>query len=838
MNRILSLALLFSLAALFSVETVFSQSASQMQQLQSLGFDNIQDVNVDELSDDEVMRFYRQAQAQGLTIQEIGDFARARGLSASEVAKLRSRITQIQATTRNDGTDAGSGTRSADPTSLLYLDSTEEDTTRDNRMYVDGVPIFGSELFSSVSRSFEPSLNIPTPVGYTLGVDDEIIINIWGAAEADYNLIIDPEGNIRVPNLGPIQISGLSIEDARERILNRLTNIYSGLNLSNPDQGNTFADVSLGNIRSINVNIIGEIKQPGSYTVSSLASVFNLLYAAGGPNQTGSWRSIEVIRGDEIVETFDLYDLLVHGNPIGNIRLKDQDVIKVNPYQNRVRLLGEVKRPGIFELKDGESLDNLIEFTGGFSEEAYKDRIVLKRVTNIQRSISDVKWPDGGDIVLRNGDEVEITNVVDRFENRVAISGAVYKPGDYELSENMTLLELIEKAEGLKDDVYMDRGIIFRSRDNLILESIPFSLSGLMDGTEEDIVLRRDDEVRISSLFEMREEFRVSVNGAVNQTGEFEFLEDMTLEDAIFLAKGLRDEAAAYRVEVARRVVDRDTRTKVNQIAEVFQFEIDENFRFKGDDSEFELQPFDQIFVRAKPNYQRQMTVRIEGEVQFPGEYVLEQRDARLTDLIEQAGGLSDFAYAKGASMQRILDIVVTEEDSGGDLMQRANLNLLNLDDVEVERSEAVNDTIITPVGIRLADALENPNGRDDIRLQEGDVIRVPREFQTIRVEGGVLSPVSMRYVPGRGVQGYISAAGGTTDRGQRHRAYIVYANGEVDRTKRFLFIRSNPSVEPGATIIVPEKPASEQMSPQERLAIATSLGTTVVLFLNILDRL
>lgn len=838
MNRILSLALLFSLAALFSVEPVFSQSASQMQQLQSLGFDNIQDVNVDELSDDEVMRFYRQAQAQGLTVQEIGDFARARGLSASEVAKLRSRINRIQTTTRNDGSDAASGYRSADPTSLLYVDSMESDTTQDNKMYINGVPIFGSELFSSVSRSFEPSLNIPTPVGYTLGVDDEIIINIWGAAEADYNLIIDPEGNIRVPNLGPIRVSGLSIEDARERILNRLTNIYSGLNLSNPEQGNTFADVSLGNIRSINVSIIGEIKQPGSYTVSSLASVFNLLYAAGGPNQTGSWRSIEVIRGDEIVETFDLYDLLVHGNPIGNIRLKDQDVIKVNPYQNRVRLLGEVKRPGIFELKDGESLADLVEFTGGFSEEAYKDRIVLKRITNIQRSISDVKWPDGGDILLRNGDEINITNIVDRFENRVAISGAVYKPGDYELSENMTLLELIEKAEGLKDDVYMDRGIILRSRDNLILESIPFSLSGLMDGTEEDIVLRRDDEVRISSLFEMREEFRVRVNGAVNQTGEIEYLEDMTLEDAIYLAKGLRDEAAAYRVEVARRVVDQDTRTKVNQIAEVFQFEIDENFRFKGDDSEFELQPFDQIFVRAKPNYQRQMTVRIEGEVQFPGEYVLEQRDARLTDLIEQAGGLSDFAYAKGASMQRILDIVVTEEDSGGDLMQRANLNLLNLDNVEVERSEAVNDTIITPVGIRLADALENPNGRDDIRLQEGDVIRVPREFQTIRVEGGVLSPVSMRYVPGRGVQGYISAAGGTTDRGQRHRAYIVYANGEVDRTKRFLFIRSNPSVEPGATIIVPEKPASEQMSPQERLAIATSLGTTVVLFLNILDRL
>jgi protein involved in polysaccharide export with SLBB domain len=280
-------------------------------------------------------------------------------------------------------------------------------------------------------------------------------------------------------------------------------------------------------------------------------------------------------------------------------------------------------------------------------------------------------------------------------------------------------------------------------------------------------------------------------------------------------------------------VIDEETRTKVNRIAEVFQFEIDENFRFRGRDREFTLKPFDQVFVRTKPNYQEQMTVRIEGEVQFPGEYVLERRDARLSDLIEQAGGLSGFAYPKGASMQRILEVVEQEQEPSAEFMQRASLAMLNLEDVTLERAETVTDTVFTPVGIRLEDALTRPRGTDDLRLQEGDIIRVPREFQTVRVEGGVLSPVSMRFVPGRGVQSYISAAGGTTDHGQRHRAYIVYANGEVDRTRRFLFIRSNPTVEPGATIIVPEKPPAERMSAQQQVALATSIAAGTLLILR-----
>ena len=847
-------SLLFLLTLLFSLTlyttTAYSQSGG-------VGFGNIQNVQVDNLSDDQILQFLRQSQGQNLSIQEVGNIARARGMPSSEVSKLTSRMSRLQGSQADGAERRSDASRTGDPTQRqferdpveqsllveelrrLVEERNEEEVMQELELIIEeGFPIFGQKLFAGTSLSFEPSFNVATPIDYVFGTDDEVLINVWGAAEADYRLVVNPEGNIRIPNIGPISVGGLTYDEAREKILRNLKRIYSGLNLENPQEGNTFADVSLGNLRSINVSVIGEVRQPGSYTVSSLSRVFNLLYAAGGPNRSGSWREIQIIRGDEIAATFDLYDLLVHARQTDNIRLKDQDIIRVAPYKNRIRLTGEVKRPGLFELKDGETLDDLITFTGGFSEEAYTDRIVMERRTNVQRSVSDVRWPEGGQIELRNGDRIEIGEVVDRYENRVSIEGAVYREGHFELTEDMTLLDLIEKAEGVKEDAFMERGIIFRTMDNLMLESIPFSVRDIVNGEAADIRLRRDDLVRISSIFDLQETFTVRVSGAVNSQGRFEYLEGMTLEDAIFLADGLRNRAAAYRVEVARRVVDEDTREKVNQVANVMQFEIDENFSFRGDDGEFKLQPFDQVFVRAKPNYQRQLTVRIEGEVQFPGEYVLERRDARLTDLIEQAGGLSDFAFPAGASMQRILEIVTTEQEVEGAADRRETLEALNLEDVDLNRFETVNDTTITPVGIRLADALSDPQGVNDLRLQEGDVIHVPRQLQTVRVEGGVLSPVTMRYVPGRGLQNYINAAGGTTERGQRHRAYIVYANGEVDRTKRFLRIRSNPDVEPGATIIVPEKPESQQLSTQERISLASSIASTALLFVTLIDRL
>ena len=855
--------LLLIVATLATLIILPAQTNAQQMGGASIG--NIQDMRVDDMSDAQLLNFYRQMQAQGFTVQEIGNIARARGMPAAEVAKLTNRLNQVAVGQGRAGEVDGvrTGARVGQEAGLLFdpfmtteddfllqelrrfvQERNEQELMRQLQMIIDeGFPIFGANLFVGPSRSFEPSFNIPTPVDYVFGADDEVRIDIYGAAEAEYNLIVSPDGNIRIPNLGPIRIAGLNYDEARDRIVNNLKRIYSGINVSNPDQANTFVDVALGAARSINVHMIGEVTQPGSYTVSSLASVFNMLYAAGGPSRSGTWRNIQVVRGNEVVVEFDLYDLIVFANQEKNIRLRDQDIIKVDPYINRVRLQGEVKRPGIFEMKEGETLADLIHFAGGFAEGAYKERIVLHRKSNIQRTISDVRWPEGGDIVMQNGDEIEIRSIVDRYENRVKIEGAVYRDGDFELTENMTLTELLEKAEGVKQDAYLERGIIIRNMDNLMLESIAFSVRDILSGDAQDILLKRDDLVRINSIFDMQETLTVQVSGAVNRPERMEYLEGMTLEDAIYLADGLRNRAAAYRVEVARRVVEADTRVKVNQIAEVFQFEIEPDFRFVDRANEFVLKPFDRVFIRTMPNYQRQITVTIEGEVQFPGEYVLETRDARLSDVVRQAGGLSQYAFPQGASMQRILEIVRTDrerndENGEGNGVQRTGpLATLNLENVDLDRFEVVNDTLFTPVGIRLGEALNRPGGISDLRVEEGDVITIPRQFQTVRVEGGVLAPVTMRYVPGRGLQSYVDAAGGTTDRGQRHRAYIVYANGEVDRTRRFLRMRSNPDVEPGATIIIPEKPVSRELTPQETISLASSIASTALLFITLIDR-
>ncbi|MDX1640827.1 MAG: SLBB domain-containing protein, partial [Balneolaceae bacterium] len=467
-----ALSLLF---ILFSFALLLPQISTAQQVPGNINIGNIQNVDVSSLSDAQLVNFYRQMQDRGFTIQEIGNIARARGLPQQQVSLLTSRLRQV-ASSVGGGEDGQGGfdSQGRGDASLqlqyselppieqellvselqrLVEQRGEDEILRQLDLIIEeGFPIFGEAIFAGSSQSFEPSVNIPTPVDYVFGPGDTVEIEIWGAAENQYSLEINPSGNISIPRIGPIHIAGLRYDEAKAKILRHLKQIYSGLNLTNPGEGNTYADIALGDVRSINVSMIGEVRQPGSYTISSLSTVFNLLYAAGGPNRSGSWRKIQVIRGDSIVHTFDLYDLIVHGDQSGNIRLRDQDVIKVPPYINRIQLTGEVKRPGLFELEEGETLSDLMEFTGGFSANAYKDRIIIHRKTNIQRSVTDVNWPEGGDVVLRNGDEIEIGTIVDRCENRVTIEGAVYKPGDYELTEGLTLLGLIQKAEGVTED--------------------------------------------------------------------------------------------------------------------------------------------------------------------------------------------------------------------------------------------------------------------------------------------------------------------------------------------------------------------------------------------------
>lgn len=786
-------------------------------QAQDIGGIDFASINVDNLSDAQIEQIWERAQEENLSVQQLGAMAQVRGMSPGEVSKLRSRINQVRLQTGTGESGAqdgilrqGEGVNLQDTLQVMRPIELPDSLAQEKR-------IFGADLFRDQSISFEPSMNIPTPIDYILGAGDEIVINIWGAAEANYQLTIGPEGVIRIPNLGPIQLDGLSMQDARDRILNRLQDIYSGLRPNQPENANTFAEVSIGNIRSIKVTIMGEVMQPGTYTVSSLSTVFNALYAAGGPTDSGTFRNIQIIRGSEIAATLDIYDFLVYGDQSDNIRLRDQDIIKIDPYINRVRLKGEVKRPGIFEMKEGETLSDLIEFTSGFTENAYTKRLVLRRSTDIQQSISDVKWPEGGDLVMRGGDELRVGQLLPRFANRVEIEGAVMREGEFELDEGMMLTDLIEKAEGLRDDAYRERGIIFRTQDDLTMESIAFSVDDILDGSASDIALKRDDIVQISSLFDLREEYTIRVSGAVNEAGEFDYAEGLTISDAIYLADGFTESAAPYKVEVARRMTGLDRFTKGDQLAERFEFDVNENLEFVNGQEDFELKPFDQVFIRRQPNYREQQTVEVSGEVNFPGSYVLDNRNARISDLVEWSGGLSEFAYPQGASLTRRID---QEEDAMQDL------------EISEELFE-VEDRGSSRVGIRLVEIMQNPGGPQDLRLEAGDVLEIPQELQTIRVEGEVLFPVSIRYDEGMSVKDAINRAGGFTDRALEKRTYVVYANGEVDRSKRFLFFRNDPTLEPGATVVIPREEETEPMSPQERIAIYSTLVSMAAIVTN-----
>lgn len=783
---------------------------------QSLGNIDLSTVRVDNLTDSQIREIWRRGQSEGLSVQEIGALAQAEGMPAAEASKLQARLNDVRTQSDPQVTETqASATRQSVDTRQDQQDMIARSALSGTES--DQLQVFGSNLFRGATRSFEPAFNIPTPVDYTLGAGDELVINVWGAAEATYRLQVTPEGVIRIPNLGPIFVDGLTIEQARTRIINQLGNIFSGLRRQQDGVPNTFAEVNLGQVRSIQIVVLGEVSQPGTYTITSLSTVFNALYAAGGPNRRGSFREIQVIRGKETIARFDIYDFLVYGDQTDNIRLRDQDIIKIPPYKKHVRLRGEVRRPALYEIKEGETLAKLIEIAGGFTEKAYTERLVLRRKTATQRSIIDVRWPEGGDLALFDGDDLRVGEIIDRYENRVTIRGAIFRPGEYELTQDMTLTQLIKKAEGLREDAYPDRGLLFRTNEILDVEMIPFSVRDITQGLADDIVLNRDDIVQISSLFDLREEFTVGVSGRVNSPGSFTFVEGMTLEDAIYLADGFRHDATPYRIELARRYRDGDLFVKGDRLAEIFSFDIDPSLAFTGKADEFVLMPFDRIFVRSLPNFAGQQTVRIRGEVNFPGEYVLSTRNARISDLIEWAGGISEFAYLPGATLFRDVENDLSDE--------------LALIDDRIRIRQARENR----VGINLEEIMRNPQSSGNMILRPGDILEIPLQLQTVRVEGEVLFPVSVRYEDGMRFRHFVNRAGGYGDMAQRRRSYVIYANGDIDRSRRFLLMTFHPEIKPGATIVVPREEEQEQLTTQERIAIYASLISMAAIVSNTL---
>lgn len=799
---------------------------AQTQKLQDLS-----SMHVDDMTDAQVRAFMKQVESSGLGEGQLEQVAIARGMDAREIEKLRLRVEKLKKQSTPSSVKQQPGRK------VNKVPGEEENPISEQNTTKSGITpreeelrnkIFGASLFANTNLTFEPNLRLATPPDYELGPDDQILIDIYGYSEASYQLTVSPEGTINIPMVGVVPVSGATMEQASARIRSRLSKIYNGIG-----NGTTSVSISLGNIRSIRVVLTGELMKPGTYTLPSVATVFNALYASGGPSLNGSFRVIQIVRGGTVVAALDVYDFLLYGSLKNNIRLQDQDVIRVPTYRTRVEISGEVKRPGVYEMVNGESLKDLISFAGDFNERAYRARIKVLKNTETERKIEDITAGNYDDYKPATGDQYFVEPILDRFENRVQINGAVFRPGAFELTEGMTLSQLIKKAEGLKEDAFPNRGYITRIKNNLTTELISFSPVDIISGKEADIPLRREDVISIPSIFDLKEEYVLTIDGEVRKPGTFPYSENTNLEELIIKAGGLREGATARRVEISRRVTHANPLSDSTATAQVFYVEIDRSLKQA---SEFILKPFDIVSVRPAPGYQIQKVVRIEGEVLYPGLYTITNKNERISDLIKRAGGLTSFAYEEGASLKRpgrkVFQSDIEREQNK--LQQFESLQKATNDSAEVNLSDI--GTRNDFVGIDLPQILKRPHKTSDLILEDGDIVSIPKELQTVRVSGEVLSPTSILFSANKSFRKCIRASGGFSPKAMKRHSYIVYANGSVASTKRFLFFSNYPKVQPGAEIFVPVKEERKnRLSTSEIVAITTGLATIATLIFTVL---
>ena len=696
--------------------------------------------------------------------------------------------------------------------------------------------VFGREIFSNKNLSFEPDLNIPTPKNYILSAGDELLINVWGDSELNLKLKVSPEGTILIPNLGPVSVSGLTIETAENRIRQELGRIMSTLS-GNTDGANTFVSVSLSQIRSIKVNIVGEVVAPGTYTLPSFATLFNALYAAGGVNEIGSLRGIKVYRNSKEVAKLDVYDYLLNGKYNTNIRLEENDMVIVSPYDQLAVVRGKVKRNRIFEMKKGETLQQLLNMAGGFTGDAYKKDVRIKRKANSRYQIATVTEDKYPTFAMMDGDSLLVDSVIPFYENRLTVTGAVWRPGEYELNGAVhTVKGLINQAAGLKGDEFTGRAQITRLNPDFTTTVIAVDIRGILNGTSPDIELKPEDILNIPSLFDLREPYTIKISGAVNYVDTvLPYRNNLTVEDAIMMAGGLKESAATVNVEVARRIKDTKTYENSNRTAEVFNFELNDNLGLisvdgKNSNSVFTLEPFDEVYVRFSPGYQEQQVVKVNGEITFSGDYVLAEKNSRLSNIIAKAGGITPDAYVKGASLKRQL----TEDEMRRlETLLQLSSNKQSRDSVALSLENIKNYS----VGIDLEKALANPGSAHDVVLRDGDELYIPQLQSTVKINGAVTYPNSVTYTEGMSVGNCLSQAGGYNDIARKY-PIVIYMNGKVATTKKcFIFFKRYPKVEPGCEIVVPTKTQRDRKtSLAEVLSIASSTTSMAAMVTSIIN--
>uniref|UniRef100_UPI0040488F1E SLBB domain-containing protein n=3 Tax=Algoriphagus sp. TaxID=1872435 RepID=UPI0040488F1E len=825
-------------------------------------------IRVDQLSDDQIEELVKRAQDAGLSSTDFLMMAQMRGMPSGEIEKLRNRIeslatgasksrsTNVSKRTAREQININDITRG-----LMETQELMEEEKADSLL-------FGSTLFFQKNRklSFEPSLNQATPKNYILGPGDLIYVDIYGQSEKYYEATVNPEGSILLDNIGLIAVSGKTIEAAEGIIKNRVASFYTGLSGANPS---TFLQVTLGNVKTIKVHILNEVRLPGTFTLSAFSTVFNALYAAGGPSDKGTLRAIQLIRNNKKIAEIDVYDLLINGTANLDVQLQDQDVILVNPYLARVRVMGEVKRPLVFEVTPEDNLEDILRFAGGFTDLAFKDRISISRITGNQRSISDVYSNQLGLFNLKGGDEVTVGRIIDRYTNRIQIKGAVFRPGVFSLTEGLTLTQLIKNADGLKGDAYTQRASILRTKGDLSSEVLEVNLQAVLEGRQEDVVLQREDVIRISSIYDVQNERYIQILGEVKRPGTYPYAAGMTPEELILIAGGLQESANIKDIEIARRLEDSDSGT----LSDIITTSINADLSFNP--NAISLAPFDQVIVRKRANFTMQRLVSVEGQVNSPGIFAIETSVDRISDLIKRAGGVNQFAYTKGATLIRKTEFFNTESEQ---VRRQKNLEALrvllkesptkpeaqeellirlfrdlptekvaktdstannakreSLDQIAAETpGVAVKFKETEAVAINLEKILANPGSEEDLVLEEGDILNVPKLLQTVRMRGDVVYPTTLRHEQGRSLRFYINGAGGFDRRANRKQTYVVYANGAVKRTKGFFGVRGFPVVEPGAEVIIPSKGPKIPIRLGELVGVTTGLATLALVLSQI----
>lgn len=799
MKRLLYIFILF----LFSINVLFAQ-----------------------MSDNQIIDYVKTEAAKGTSQQAIATELLKRGVTKDQLERVKVQVErQNQQNQKNQKNLKSLTPGELDPT--LRTNVTDERIIEEDSLKLKlRTDIFGRNIFNQKNLTFAPNVNIATPDDYKLGPGDEVVIDIWGASQNSLRQTISPEGSIVVDRLGPIYLNGMTVKEANSYVQQKFASLYSGIGNY---EGASQIRLTLGKIRTIQVNVMGEVVMPGTYSISSLSSVMNALYNAGGVNDIGSLRLVQLYRKGKLIETVDIYQYLINGKSSSDVRLTDGDIIIVPPYISLVNITGKIKRPMFYEMTFIETFADLLKYSGGFTGDAYKEKVNLVRKTGEYNKVFTISSENYNNFILEDGDSITVSTGLNLYDNRAEIKGAVYRPGFYEVGENIsTVKQLIDKAGGLKGNAFLDRAVLTRERDDLTFENLPINLRSLLSGNGNDISLRKNDMLFIASDSALVQLGDFTIYGDVQMPGSYQYADDTSIEDLILQAGGLLNSASMAKVDVARRIVDPFSTESNNTIAETFEFKIKDGLIVDGK-SDFILKPYDQIYIRRSPGYIEQRNIRIEGEVLFPGEYALKEKTERLSDIVKRAGNITAHAYSEGARLLRQkTDKEMAEEKKSmlslsGGLKDSIPEELLN-----IERFYAV--------GIELDKAISNPRSEYDLVLKEGDQLFIPEYDNTVKINGAVMYPNTILYKKGQKVSYYIDQAGGYSDLAEKKRAYIVFMNGTVTKAKG----SSKDVIQPGCNIIVPTKEQKEKMSLAQIISLGssvTSMAATVALLINNLTK-